>query len=140
MVSGYDNTRHHFKFIQKMSSRFFGKHMLWFLVLASHLQTEIPAESFFKFFQEIQLFGLHIQQREEIVFWGKNVFMVPSGSAGKDYVSDMTRLINIWTVNATDLHKISLKILTIMPALPLRKPPFKSKAKQHSECFKRRFT
>ena len=71
---------------------------------------------------------------------GKNVFMVPSGSAGKDYVSDMTRLINIWTVNATDLHKISLKILTIMPALPLRKPPFKSKAKQHSECFKRRFT
>ena len=77
---------------------------------------------------------------EEIVFWRKNVFMVPSGSAGKDYVSEMTRLINIWNANATDLHNISLKLLMIMPALLLQKPSFKSKAKQHSECLKRRFT
>ena len=64
---------------------------------------------------------------EEIVFWRKNVFMVPSGSAGKDYVSEMTRLINIWNANATDLLNIFLKLLMI-------------KAKQHSACLKRRFT
>ena len=74
------------------------------------------------------------------MFWQKNVFMVSSGSAGKEYVSEMIRLINIWNAKVTDLHNISLELLKIMPALLLQKPSFKSKAKQHSECLKRRFT
>ena len=32
---------------------------------------------------------------EEIVFWRKNLFKLPTGAAGKRYLREMTRLINI---------------------------------------------
>ena len=32
---------------------------------------------------------------DEIVYWRKNLFILPSGSAGKEYVCEATRLINI---------------------------------------------
>ena len=41
---------------------------------------------------------------DEIVYWRKNLFMLPSGSAGKEYVCEATRLIHIWNANATDIH------------------------------------
>ena len=75
---------------------------------------------------------------DEIVYWRKNLFMLLSGSAGKEYVSEATRLINIWSANATDVHSVSLKLLMIMPALLLQKNRFKSK--QNSEGLKRRFS
>ena len=31
---------------------------------------------------------------EKIVFWCKNLFMLPKGSSGKDYIKEITRLIN----------------------------------------------
>ena len=33
---------------------------------------------------------------EEVVYWRRNIFMLPTGSAGKRYIAEMTRLINAW--------------------------------------------
>lgn len=35
-----------------------------------------------------------------IVYWKKNVFKLPSGSAGKDYIRELSRLINSWTTKS----------------------------------------
>ena len=35
---------------------------------------------------------------EKIVFWRKNLFLLPSGKAGKEFISEMTRLLNSWII------------------------------------------
>ena len=74
---------------------------------------------------------------ERIVFWRRNLFLVPSGSAGKKYVSETARLINAF-VDSSAMKDISLKALMIMPSLLLQKPSSKSKTKDHSAALKRR--
>ena len=44
---------------------------------------------------------------EQIVYWRRNLFLVPSGSAGKKFVSETTRLINAF-VDSSALKSISL--------------------------------
>ena len=77
---------------------------------------------------------------EEIVYWKKNLFKLPSGAAGKQYIKEMTRLINIWNEDCRPLSGIALKLVMIMPALLLQKPSRKSTAKQHSEYLNKRLT
>ena len=45
---------------------------------------------------------------EECVKWKRNLFMLPSGKIGKDYIDECIRLIHEW-VNNSPLHDISLK-------------------------------
>ena len=45
---------------------------------------------------------------EEIVFWRKNVFMLPSGAAGKAYVKETDRLVSAWNCDSADLQAISI--------------------------------
>ena len=33
---------------------------------------------------------------ELIVYWKKNVFLIPTGNAGKLYIEEITRLMNAW--------------------------------------------
>ena len=75
---------------------------------------------------------------DEVVFWRKNIFKLPSGAAGKDYVRECTRLINLWNNNVQHMADIALKMLMIMPALLLQKPSRKSTSKQHSEYLSKR--
>ena len=75
---------------------------------------------------------------DECVKWKRNLFMLPSGKIGKDYIDECIRLIHEW-VNNSPLHDISLKALMIMPSLLLQKPNKTSKAKEHSELLKSRF-
>ena len=75
---------------------------------------------------------------EEIVKWRKNVFKLPSGAAGKRYIKETTRLIEIWNHDKKPLADISLKLLMSMPALLLQKPSRKSTAKQHSQYLDKR--
>eukprot|EP00795_Rhopilema_esculentum_P016554 gene16554-7977_t len=75
---------------------------------------------------------------EEVVYWRRNIFMLPTGSAGKRYIAEMTRLINAWNEEVESLKDIAIKTVMIMPALLLQKPSFRSKAKQHGECLRRR--
>ena len=53
---------------------------------------------------------------EEIVFWRKNIFMLPTENAGKKYIKEVTRLLNVGTQN-TPLRSINLKGMHTMPAL-----------------------
>ena len=42
------------------------------------------------------IFERHIQQvYDKIVYWRKNIFMVPSGGSGKKFIKEITRLINL---------------------------------------------
>ena len=75
---------------------------------------------------------------EEIVHWKPNMFLVPSGASGKEFVKETTRLINAWNSNNKYLKRISLKAVMIMPYLLLQKPCYKSSAKQNADCLKRR--
>ena len=74
---------------------------------------------------------------EEIVFWWKNLFKLPSGAAGKRYIKELTRLIKIWNEDAP-LSICVLKLCMIMPAVLLQKPSRKSTAKQHGQYLRRR--
>ena len=75
---------------------------------------------------------------EEIVFWRKNIFKLPSGAAGKNFIREMTRLIESWIGVDNYLFSIALKALMVMPALILQKPTRKSNAKQHSQYLVKR--
>ena len=45
-----------------------------------------------------------------IVFWRRNLFNLPSGGAGKDYIRDLTRLTNSWT-ERSPLHAVAMKAI-----------------------------
>ena len=75
---------------------------------------------------------------EEVVFWKKNMFKLPSGASGKSFLREMTRLIENWTGMSDEMSAIALKALMVMPALLLQKPSRKSSAKQHKEYLTRR--
>ena len=45
---------------------------------------------------------------EKMVFWRKNLFMLPAGNAGKKCIKEVTRLLNLWTQNRP-LRSISLE-------------------------------
>ena len=66
----------------------------------------------------------------QIVYWRKNIFMVPTGAACKKIIDEISRLLNIWT-NDTPLKTVALKAIHVMPALLLQKPSKMSKAKDH---------
>ena len=74
---------------------------------------------------------------EECVYWRRNLFLLPSGKAGKQFIEECTRLINIWN-NDSPLKPIALKALMIMPSLLLQKVSKNSKARDHSEQLRKR--
>ncbi len=74
---------------------------------------------------------------EEVVFWKRNLFMLPSGKVGKEYVEECSRLINEW-VNDGPLRLVAIKALMIMPSLLLQKPSRTSKSKEHAEKLRKR--
>ena len=74
---------------------------------------------------------------EEIVHFRRNLFNIPSGKVGKDFVN----LLCFWLKQfnlSTALNGIALKAFMVLPALLLQKPSPKSKAKDHTECLRRR--
>ena len=74
---------------------------------------------------------------EKIVYWRKNIFMLPTGAAGKAYIQELTRLINAWTYNSP-VGIIAIKAVHLMPSLLLQKPSKRSKSKDHVKALERR--
>ena len=68
---------------------------------------------------------------DKVVYWRKNLFRLPSGSAGKDFIREVTRLIKAWTSKSA-LRPIAWKCVMVMPQLLLQKPSKQSKAKEHA--------
>ena len=77
------------------------------------------------------------QAYDRIVFWKKNMFLLPTGAAGKKFIAELTRLMYAW-VNDTPMKNIALKAIHVMPALILQKPSKRSKAKDHLKAVERR--
>ena len=67
---------------------------------------------------------------EKIVFWRKNIFMLPTRNVGKKYIKEVTRILNTW-IQDTPLRSISLKAIHPMPALLLQKPSKTSKSRKN---------
>ena len=63
--------------------------------------------------------------------------MVPTGAAGKRFIDEISRFLNLWT-NDTPLKNIALKAIHVMPVLLLQKPSKTSKAKDHLKVLERR--
>ena len=76
---------------------------------------------------------------EKVVHWKKNMFLLPSGQAGKRYVDETTRLMNEW-LHDSPMKDVAFKAIMIMPNLLLQKPSKKSKSKDHLKALERRIT
>ena len=76
---------------------------------------------------------------ETIVHWQKNLLMVPSGKAGKKFITELSSWLNKFN-NDTPFQSIAMKMYMILPSLLLQKPSRKSKAKQHSAKLSQRLT
>ena len=74
---------------------------------------------------------------EEIVRWRKNIFDLPKGHAGKQFVAEMSTLVRSWT-NKTAKRCYALKALMIMPTLLLQRTSKKTKSSENKETLKRR--
>ena len=77
------------------------------------------------------------QVYDKMVYWQKNMFMVPSGGGGKKFIKEITRLINLWT-DDSPLENIALIAIHVIPALLIRKPNKNSKAKDHVAALEKR--
>ena len=51
---------------------------------------------------------------EKVVYWKKNLFLLPTGKSGKLYIDENVKLLNSW-VEGTALHNIAFKAIMIMP-------------------------
>ena len=76
---------------------------------------------------------------EEVVHWRRNCFSVPLGKAGREFVSELSRLYQAYG-QASALESVALKAATVLPILLLQKPCKRSKAKEHIRCLERRLT
>ena len=53
---------------------------------------------------------------EKIVFWKKNIFMLPTGATGKKYTIQLTKFMEGW-VNDSPLKDVAFKAIHVMPSL-----------------------
>ena len=74
-----------------------------------------------------------------VAHWRKSLFLLPSGSTGKSFIEEMTRLINSWTLRSQQ-DAIAMKALMALPILLLQKTSFTSKSKDNVETFKKSLT
>ena len=77
------------------------------------------------------------QVYNEIVHWRRNIFPLPTGRAGKMFVSELARLFNAYYPGSS-LEGIALKAVMSLPILILQKPFSKSKSSDHINCIERR--
>ena len=74
---------------------------------------------------------------QEIVHWRHNIFSLPSGKAGQEFVSEMSRLFRA-SGESTALEAVAIKAATILPPLLLQKPHARARVKDHILCLQRR--
>ena len=75
----------------------------------------------------------------QVVHWRPNLFKIPSGACGKQFVVEITRLFNAFALE-NDLESIALKAAMTLPSLMLQKPHVKSKTKEHISFLQRKLS
>ena len=73
----------------------------------------------------------------QIVHWRLNLFKVPTGSSGKQFVAELACLYEAIATESA-LESVALIAAMALPALMLQKPHAKSKVKEHITCLRRR--
>ena len=74
---------------------------------------------------------------EEVTKWRKNLFMVPRGKIGTEFIKTLTNLIKHFTT-PSKWTRLSLSLVHIFMPLMLQKPSSKSKAKDHCKYLEKR--
>ena len=73
----------------------------------------------------------------KVLYCRRKVFLVPYGKKGKDFIDELTLLINDWSYE-TERQHVALKVFFLLQTVCLQKPGPNSKAKGHQECLKNR--
>ena len=74
---------------------------------------------------------------EEIITWKKNIFMVPRGKAGTEFINEKARLLKWFTEN-TKWYRVALALFHLFGPLMLQKPSSKSKARDNAIYLQKR--
>ena len=75
----------------------------------------------------------------EIAHFGRDIFKIPSGRAGKSFIKEYTFWLKQFNCSS-DLYSIILKSFMVLPLLILQKRSVTSKAKDNSAAIDRRLT
>lgn len=73
----------------------------------------------------------------QTVHWIPNLFMLPSGSSGKQFIGELAKLYDTFASESSH-ESFAIKAVMTMPALLLQKPHSKSKTRDHISCLNRR--
>ena len=73
----------------------------------------------------------------EVVFWRANLFQVPSGKAGKDFVREAANILNSFNNNGGSKAYAIMLLMVLFP-LVLQKPSAHSKSRDHVIAIERR--
>ena len=82
-------------------------------------------------------YALIDQAYQEVVHWRKNVFQVPWGTSGKQFVSELVRLFQAHA-EATALESVAITAAMVMPHFLLERSNMKLKSRDHASCLTRR--
>ena len=74
---------------------------------------------------------------EKMSVWRRNLFRLPKCKTGKEFIMEMTRLINSWC-SKSPLRQYSLKALMVMPNLLLQQTSYKAKTSENKTTLERR--
>ena len=74
---------------------------------------------------------------EEVVRWRKNLFKVPTGAIGKDFIAEVTKTLDMFN-SSSNMESVAITMLNTMFPLLLQKPTAKSKAKDHKRYLENR--
>jgi hypothetical protein len=66
----------------------------------------------------------------EIVKWRKNLFMIPTGKASKEFLTELATWLNHYN-RGSAFQGIAMKVFFILPSLLMQKQSRASKAKEH---------
>ena len=69
---------------------------------------------------------------ETVVHWRKNIFLLVKWKAGKDFVNEIMKWINIWC-DKNELRDVAFKAIAIMPNLLLQITNRKARSKDNKE-------
>ena len=75
----------------------------------------------------------------EVVHWRGNLFSVPHGNKGNQFVTELARLYRAYA-EASALEAVALKATTVMCVLLLQRPHPRSQTKDHQTCLSHRLT
>ena len=73
----------------------------------------------------------------EVVHWRRNIFKIPWGVAGKDFVRETSRLLRAFAEKSS-LAPVAMKALMLFPSPALQRPSGGSRAKDNAEHLSRR--